>query len=102
MAGTYVMTLKLARRVLQSILDERKEIREKTVIQIEALNLGARALERAVENGALLQREAAIMRYHASHDGAHLFTDKLTRRALERAIARLDREIVDTGDDANE
>ncbi|MBO7206788.1 MAG: hypothetical protein J6W10_04170, partial [Kiritimatiellae bacterium] len=81
---------------------ERKEIREKSVMQLEAFNIGARSLEQAVENGALLHHEAAIMRYHASHQGAEVFHDDNTRRAIERAVTRLGREIARAGADANE
>lgn len=102
MAGTYVMKPKLARDILQKILDERRRTGEKTVMQLEAVNVGACALERAVENGALLHREAAIMRYHASHKGAFMFTDDHTRGALKAAVARLDREIAHAGADADE
>ena len=79
MSGTYVMTPKFAANVLQSILDERKEVREKSVMQLESLNIGACALERAVANGAKLHREATIMRYHASYKGAFIFQDAHTR-----------------------
>lgn len=102
MAGTYVMTPEFARNIMQSILDERRRVEEKSVMQLEALNLGACALERANENGALLHQEAAIVRYHACHKGASIFTDERTRRALKAAVARLNREIAREGADADE
>ena len=102
MAGTYVMTPKLARDILQKILDKKRRTPEKTVMQLEAANVGACALERAVENGVPLEKEAAIMRYHACHKGAFIFMDDNTRGALKAAVARLDREIAHAGADADE
>lgn len=99
MANTYVMSKKTAITVLRSILDERKEVREKSAMQLEALNIGARALELAVVNGALLHHEASIIRYHANYKGAYMFTDERTRGALKAAIARLEREIAHEEDD---
>lgn len=93
MANTYVMNKKTAKTVLQSILDERKEVREKSAMQLEALNIGARALELANANGAELRHEASIIRYHAGYKGAYMFTDDRTRGALKAAVARLERDI---------
>lgn len=93
MANTYVMDKKTARTVLQSILDERKEVREKSAMQLEALNIGARSLEEGVANGAHIHHEAAILRYHAAYMGAHMLMDDRTRGALKEAVARLERDI---------
>ena len=101
MANTYVMNKKTAITVLRSILDERREVREKSAMQLEALNIGARALELAVANGALLHHEAAIVRYHANYKGAFMFTDERTRGALKAAVARLERDIAREEEEAN-
>ena len=79
-----------ARQILQKILDDRKWIEHKSEHVTHAFEIGAKALERRVTNGAKLRNEAIIMRYHANNPGANLIHDKYTRRAMEVAIHAID------------
>ena len=87
MAGSYIMTPKLAAETLQSILDIRRDVREKTQMQLDALNIGANALEKAAETDPGLTQKAHIMRYHAGNKGAYMFQDDFTRGALKAAVS---------------
>lgn len=79
-----------ARRLLQKILDDRKWIEHKSEIITHAFEIGAKAVESRVANGAKLRNEAIIMRYHANNPGANLIHDKYTRQAIEVAIHAID------------
>lgn len=96
------MTPQRARDVLQEILDRRKEIPEKSIIQINALHIAATILEQANAEGANLIHEAGILQYHASNIAATLFCDEYTRHALKMAIRRIDGYIEAHGGGAND
>lgn len=87
------MTAQRARDVLQGILNDRKEIAEKSITQYNAINVAATILEQAAAGGANLIHEAGILRYHASNITATLFCDDYTRRAIKTAIIWLDKHI---------
>jgi len=84
------MTPQKARDVLQEILDDRKEIPEKSTMQLNALHIAAAILEQANADGAGLIHEAGILRYHANNITSTLFCDKYTRNALKTAIRKID------------
>lgn len=79
-----------ARWILQKILDDHKWIEHKSEHVMQAFDIGARAIESRVANGAKLHHEASIMRYHASNPGANVIHDKYTRQAIEVAIHAID------------
>lgn len=87
------MTPQKARDVLQSILDNRKEIATKSVTQANAMHIAAMILEQANADGAGLIHEEGILKYHASNIDATLFCDKYTRRALEAGIRQINKHI---------
>lgn len=95
------MTPKKARSVLQDILNARKEIAEKSVLQCNAINVAAAILERANEEGANMRREAGVLRYHANNITATLFCDKYTRKAIETGIRQIDKYIEARGGGGN-
>lgn len=86
-----IKTSRDAKNVLIKILDDRKEIAEKNCMQENALIWGARALTKAVEDGANFHHEAAILSYHANNKMAILFCDEGTRNAIKAAVFVLDR-----------
>lgn len=96
-----IMTAERAREVLQRILDDRKEIEEKSITQYNALNVAASVLEQANADGANMHHEACIMRYHACNIGAILFCDAYTRKALKAAVFQLNKHIERNGGGEN-
>ena len=87
------MKLTVARSIIQAILDNRKEIRIKNILQLEALHTAATLLEQACADGANLGREAKILRYQATNTGAFLFCDDITRGALEAGLRQIEKRI---------
>ena len=96
-----IMTPQKARDVLREILNDRKEIPEKSVMQINALHVAAMIVEQANEEGANLIHEAGILRYHANNIGAALLCDDYTRNALKAAIRKINGYIAARGGDEN-
>ena len=92
--ASIIKSPKLAKKVLQGILDDRIIYGEKNEIQLAALDWGARALERANANGANLRHEAGIVRYQANNKTAVLLPcEDHTRGALKAAVVELEKMI---------
>lgn len=89
----YKKKLKHAENSIQDILDNRKEIRIKTILDMQALNVAARLVEQANENGASMYREAGVLSYQAANEGAFLFQDERTRQALKAGLHEIKKEI---------
>lgn len=87
------MTPQKARDVLQSILDNRKEIATKSVTQTNAMHIAAIILEQENADGANLTREEGILKYHAANLDATLFCDEYTRKAIKAGIRQIDKHI---------
>lgn len=86
------ITSRVSWRVLEDLYIYKQLLQNKTLMQLTALDDGARALE--AEERELRKNyhnEIAILRYHAAHPDAHLFTDEGTRNALMQAILALKR-----------
>lgn len=80
-----------AREVLQKILDDPREVRYKTVIQTEALNIGAKMLHQAY--GERRHHEICILQYHAVNREATIFREERTLKAIKEAVKVIDADI---------
>lgn len=98
MAGRLMQSLPVYKYTLESILEERKRIEQKTALHEQAFECGARALEYANKNGAQYFHEAAIMRYHAVQPLAVVMQDDYTRRAINAAILEIGKRIEEGAD----
>lgn len=95
------MTPQRARGVLQGVLDNRKEIEEKSFVLCNAITVAAAIVERANADGANLHHEAGVLRYHANNITATLFCDEFTRNAIKAGIRQIDKYIEARGGGEN-